>query len=114
MGTQVEEAAIPEDMKEIAEEYRTSMIEAVAELDEELMEKYLEGEEISEEEINAAIRKGVIANEIVPVICGSSYKNKGVQQMLDAVVDYIPSPLDIPPIKGVTLEGEEADKTYCR
>ncbi|MDF2607105.1 MAG: translation elongation factor [Bacillales bacterium] len=107
LGTQMEETAIPEDMKELAEEYRTSMIEAIVELDEDLTMKYLEGEEITEEELNAAIRKGVIANEIVPVVCGSSYKNKGVQQMLDAVVAYMPSPLDIPPIKGETLEGEE-------
>ena len=108
LGTKVEEAAIPDDMKDLAEEYRASMIEAVVELDEELMEKYLEGEEISEAELKAAIRKGVIANEIVPVVCGSSYKNKGVQQMLDAVVEYMPSPLDIPPIDGVTLDGVEA------
>ena len=107
LGTEMEETAIPEDMKDLAEEYRNSMIEAVAELDEELTMKYLEGEEITEEEIKAAIRKGVIANEFVPVTCGSSYKNKGVQQMLDAVVDYMPSPLDIPPIKGETIEGEE-------
>jgi elongation factor G len=107
LGTQMEETVIPDDMKELAEEYRNSMIEAVAELDEDLTIKYLEGEEITEEELNAAIRKGVIANKIVPVVCGSSYKNKGVQQMLDAVVAYMPSPLDIPPIKGVTLEGEE-------
>jgi elongation factor G len=100
LGTQMEETVIPDDMKELAEEYRNSMIEAVAELDEDLTIKYLEGEEITEEELNAAIRK-------VPVVCGSSYKNKGVQQMLDAVVAYMPSPLDIPPIKGVTLEGEE-------
>jgi elongation factor G len=107
LGTQMEETVIPDDMKELAEEYRNSMIEAVVELDEDLTMKYLEGEEITEEELNAAIRKGVIANQIVPVVCGSSYKNKGVQQMLDAVVAYMPSPLDIPPIKGVTLEGEE-------
>ncbi|MFT8314803.1 MAG: elongation factor G [Clostridium sp.] len=107
LGTEMEETAIPEDMKDLAEEYRASMIEAVAELDEDLTMKYLEGEEITEEEIKAAIRKGVIENKFVPVTCGSSYKNKGVQQMLDAVVDYMPSPLDIPPIKGETLEGEE-------
>ncbi|AGK99225.1 elongation factor G [Clostridium pasteurianum] len=107
LGTEMEEAAIPEDMKDLAEEYRASMIEAVAELDEDLTMKYLEGEEITEEEIKAAIRKGVIANKFVPVTCGSSYKNKGVQQMLDAVIDYMPSPLDIPPIKGETITGEE-------
>jgi len=107
LGTQMEETAIPEDMKELAEEYRASMIESIVELDEDLTMKYLEGEEITEEELKAAIRKGVIANEFVPVTCGSSYKNKGVQQMLDAVIDYMPSPLDIPPIKGETLDGEE-------
>lgn len=107
LGTVMEETAIPDDMKDLAEEYRSSMIESVVELDEDLTMKYLEGEEITEEELKAVIRKGVIANEIVPVVCGSSYKNKGVQQMLDAVIDYMPSPLDIPPIKGETLDGEE-------
>jgi elongation factor G len=110
LGTVMEETAIPDDMKEVAEKYRSAMIESVVELDEELMMKYLEGEEITEEELKAAIRKGTIANEIVPVVCGSSYKNKGVQQMLDAVVDYMPSPLDIPAIKGTTLEGEEDER----
>jgi elongation factor G len=83
------------------------MIEAVVEVDEDLMMKYLDGEEITVEEIKAAMRKGVIANQIVPVFCGSSYKNKGVQQMLDAVVEYMPSPLDVPAINGVTEDGEE-------
>jgi elongation factor G len=106
LGTQMEETEIPEDMKELAEKYRNSLIESVAELDEDLTMKYLEGEEITEEEIKAAIRKGVIANAFVPVTCGSSYKNKGVQQMLDAVVDFMPSPLDIPDVVGETLEGE--------
>ncbi|PJI08873.1 MULTISPECIES: elongation factor G [Clostridium] len=110
LGTIIEEQAIPDDMKELAEKYRTEMIEAVVELDENLMNKYLEGEEISVDEINAAIRKGVIANEIVPVTCGSSYKNKGVQQMLDAVVEYLPSPLDIPPVKGTDLDGNESER----
>ncbi|MCR6699600.1 EF-Tu/IF-2/RF-3 family GTPase, partial [Escherichia coli] len=96
--------------KELAEKYRSEMIEAIVELDEELMNKYLEGEEISVEEINAALRKGVIANEIVPVTCGSSYKNKGVQQMLDAVVEYLPSPLDIPPVKGVDEDGNDDER----
>ena len=94
-------------MKELAEEYRAAMVEAIAELDEELMMKYLDGEEISEEELKAALRKGVINNEIVPVICGSSYKNKGVQMMIDAVIDYMPSPLDIPAIKGYDVDTEE-------
>ncbi|KHD34756.1 elongation factor G [Clostridium acetobutylicum] len=110
LGTTMEEQEIPADMKELAEKYRSEMIEAIVELDEELMNKYLEGEEISVEEINAALRKGVIANEIVPVTCGSSYKNKGVQQMLDAVVEYLPSPLDIPPVKGVDEDGNDDER----
>jgi len=111
LGTQIEESEVPEDMKDLAEEYRAAMIEAIAELDEELMMKYLDGEELTEEELKAALRKGVIANEIVPVICGSSYKNKGVQMMIDAVVDYMPSPLDIPAIKGIdAVTGEEVER----
>ena len=111
LGTEIEEVEIPEDMKELAEEYRAAMVEAIAELDEELMMKYLDGEEISEEELKAALRKGVINNEIVPVICGSSYKNKGVQMMIDAVIDYMPSPLDIPAIKGQDVDtGEEMER----
>lgn len=106
LGTVMEEEPIPDDMKELAEKYRAQMVEAVVELDEDLMAKYLDGEEITVDEINATIRKGVIANEFVPVTCGSSYKNKGVQQMLDAVVEYLPSPLDIPPVNGTSLEGE--------
>ena len=107
LGTVIEEVEIPEDMKELTEEYRAAMIEAIAELDEELMMKYLDGEEISEEELKAALRKGVCKNEIVPVICGSSYKNKGVQMMIDAVIDYMPSPLDIPAIKGYDVDTKE-------
>jgi elongation factor G len=107
LGTVIEEVAIPEDMKELTEEYRAAMIEAIAELDEELMMKYLDGEEISEEELKAALRVGVCKNEIVPVICGSSYKNKGVQMMIDAVIDYMPSPLDIPAIKGYDVDTKE-------
>ncbi|WP_461613810.1 elongation factor G [Clostridium sp. Marseille-QA1073] len=111
LGTQIEESEVPEDMKDLAEEYRAAMIEAIAELDEELMMKYLDGEELTEEELKAALRKGVIANEIVPVLCGSSYKNKGVQMMIDAAVDYMPSPLDIPAIKGVdAVTGEEVER----
>ncbi|MCB2295808.1 elongation factor G [Clostridium algoriphilum] len=112
LGTQIEEIEIPEDMKEISEEYRAAMVEAIAELDEDLMMKYLDGEEISEEELKAALRKGVIANEIVPVICGSSYKNKGVQMMIDAVIDYMPSPLDIPAIKGQDVDSGEPMERY--
>jgi elongation factor G len=107
LGKEFVEGPIPADLVEQADEYRKAMIEAVVEVDEDLMMKYLEGEEISVEEIKAAMRKGVIANQIVPVFCGSSYKNKGVQQMLDAVVEYMPSPLDVPAINGVTEDGEE-------
>ena len=107
LGKDVEETEIPADMMDQAQEFRTSMIEAVCEQDEELMMKYLEGEELSEEEIKKGLRIGTIANKIVPVTCGSSYKNKGVQELLDAVVDFMPSPLDIPDIKGETLNGEE-------
>ena len=101
LGTLIEEQDIPADMMDLAEEYRQKMLESVAECDEELMMKYLEGEELTTEEIKSTIRKMTIANKMVPVLCGSAYKNKGVQLMLDAVVDYMPSPLDIPPIKGV-------------
>ena len=107
LGKDVEETEIPADMMEQATEFRTSMIESVCEQDEELMMKYLEGEELSEEEIKKGLRIGTIANKIVPVTCGSSYKNKGVQELLDAVVDFMPSPLDIPDIKGETMDGEE-------
>jgi len=109
LGTVMEATAIPAELADQAEEYRAAMIEAIAELDEDLTMKYLEGEEITEDELNAALRKGVIANQIVPVICGSSYKNKGVQPMIDAVVAYMPSPLDIPPIKGHDPETGEED-----
>ena len=109
LGQEIEETDIPEEMKAQAEEYRAAMIEAVADQDEELMMKYLEGEELTAEEIKKGLRVGTIANKIVPVVCGSSYKNKGVQELLDAVVDYMPSPLDIPHIKGETLEGEETE-----
>ena len=107
LGKDVEETEIPAEMMEQAQAFRTTMIEAVCEQDEELMMKYLEGEELSEEEIKKGLRIGTIANKIVPVTCGSSYKNKGVQELLDAVVDFMPSPLDIPDIKGETLDGEE-------
>ena len=90
---QVEE--IPDDMKEQAEEYRAKMLEAISEFDDEIMEKYLEGEEISPDAIRAAIRKATIAVKMIPVICGTSYRNKGVQKLLDAVVDYMPAPTDI-------------------
>lgn len=109
LGKEIEVTDIPEDMVEKAEEYRIAMVEAVAESDEELMMKYLEGEELTEEELRAGLRKGTINNMIVPVLCGSAYKNKGVQLLLDAVVAYMPSPLDVPPIKGVLPDSEEED-----
>ena len=98
---------IPADMADKAAEYREAMLEAVAETDEELMDKYLEEGDLSIDEIKKAIRKATIANEMVPVLCGSSYRNKGVQNMLDAVIDFMPSPLDVPPIKGVVPRTEE-------
>lgn len=108
LGTKTEETEIPDDLKDIAEEYRNNLIEAVAELDDELMMKYLEGEEFTVDEIKAGIRKGTVEVKLIPVLCGSSYKNKGVQQLLDAIVDYAPSPLDVPAIKGTLPNtGEE-------
>ena len=110
LGKEIEETDIPEDMKAQAEEYRAKMIESACEQDDDLMMKYLEGEELTEEEIKAAIRKGTIANKIVPVCCGSSYKNKGVQELLNNIIEYMPSPLDIPHIKGVDENGEETER----
>ena len=101
LGTDIQETDIPEDLQDLAEEWREKLVEAVAETDEELMERYLEGDEITEAELKAAIRKATCAVEFYPVLCGSAFKNKGVQLMLDAVVDYLPSPLDVPAIKGV-------------
>ncbi len=110
LGKVIEEQEIPEDMKAMAEEYRAKMIEAAAEQDDELMMKYLDGGELTEEEIKKGIRIGTIANTIVPVCCGSSYKNKGVQELLNNIVDYMPSPLDIPNIKGVDMDGNETER----
>ena len=110
LGTTMEESAVPEDLKDVVEEYRQKLVESVAEVDEELMMKYLEGEEITVEEIKKALRKGTISGEIVPVICGSSYKNKGVQPMIDAIVDYLPSPLDVPAIKGTDESDNEVER----
>ena len=110
LGKEIEETEIPADMMELAEEWHAKMVESVAEGDEELMMKYLEGEELTVEEIKTTIRKMCIACEMVPVVCGSSYKNKGVQLMLDAVIDYMPSPLDIPAIKGVLDDGTEDER----
>lgn len=107
LGANVEVVDIPEDLKELAVEYREKMLEAIAEHDEEVMMKYLEGEDITPDEIKRAIRKATISVEITPVLCGSSYKNRGVQPLLDAIIDYMPSPLDIPPIKGIDLNTDE-------
>ena len=109
LGTVLDEEPIPEDMIDIAEKYRTNLLEAVAEQDEDLMEKYLSGEELTEEEIHAGIRKATIAVQMIPVTCGSSYKNKGVQKLLDAIVRYLPSPVDIPPITGVSPDDPEKE-----
>ncbi|MCR5353828.1 MAG: elongation factor G [Clostridiales bacterium] len=114
LGTDIKVEDIPADMKEKAEEYRAQLIEHVAETDEALLEKYMEGEEFTVEEIKAAIRKSTIANTMVPVVCGTSYKNKGVQKLLDAIVDYMPSPLDIPPIKGIDPNKKDDDNETVR
>jgi len=110
LGKEIEVTEIPAELQSQAEEYRSKLVEAVAELDEELMMKYLEGEELTEEEIKRGLRKGTINVELIPVLCGSSYKNKGVQLLLDAIVEYLPSPLDIANVKGVTPDGEEAER----
>ena len=110
LGKVIEEGEIPEELKAQAEEFRAKMIEAAAEQDDELMMKYLDDGELSEEEIKKGLRLGTINNKIVPVVCGSSYKNKGVQELLNAVVDFMPSPLDIAHIKGVTPDGEEVER----
>ncbi len=109
LGKVSDEVDIPDDMKDIAQEYHEKMIEAVAETDDDLMEKYLGGEELTVEEIKTAIRKATIDCKMCPVTCGSSYRNKGVQPMIDAVVDYMPAPTDIPPIKGVNPDSGEED-----
>ncbi|MDQ0430809.1 MULTISPECIES: elongation factor G [Caryophanaceae] len=107
LGTEITEGEIPEEYKELAEEWHTKLVEAVAELDEDLMEKYLGGEEITTEELKAGIRKGTLDVEFYPVVCGTAFKNKGVQLMLDAVIDYLPSPLDVPPMTGVLPDSDE-------
>ena len=111
LGKDIRVEPIPEDMVELANEYRTKMVESVAETDDALFEKYCAGEEITTEELKKAIRAATIANKIVPVVCGTSYKNKGVQKLLDAIVDYMPAPTDVPAIKGVNPDtGEEEDR----
>ena len=110
LGKDMRVEPIPDDMKEKAEEYHNALIESVAETDEALFEKYCEGEELSVEEIKAALRKATIDNKIVPVVCGTSYRNKGVQKLLDAIIDYMPAPVDIPAIKGIDPESGEEDE----
>jgi len=111
LGTKFNIEDIPEDMVDTAEEWREKMLESVAETDEDLMMKFLDGEEITEKEIKETIRKETIANQMVPVMCGSAYKNKGVQMLLDGIVDYMPAPIDIPAIKGVNPDtGEEEER----
>ncbi|MBE6907917.1 MAG: elongation factor G [Ruminococcaceae bacterium] len=109
MGKDMREEAIPEDMMELAQKYHEELLEHLAEQDEALMEKYLGGEEVTVEEMKAVIRKSTIANTMVPVCCGTSYKNKGVQKLLDAVVDYMPSPTDVADIKGINPDTDEAE-----
>ena len=112
LGEEIEITDIPEDLKELANEYREHLLENIAEHDEEVMVKYLEGEEITTEEIKRVIRIATNKGELVPVLCGSSYKNKGVQPLLDAIVDYLPSPLDIPPVKGVAVDSDEEEERF--
>jgi elongation factor G len=109
-GTDIEEVEIPDEVKELAAEYRTKLIESVAETNDALTEKYLEGEELTEAEIRAALRTGTISGTIVPMLCGSAFKNKGVQLLLDAVIDYLPSPLEVPPIQGLLPNGDTAER----
>src|SRR5690606_40360071 len=107
LGTRTELAEIPAEVADEVAAAREKMIEAIVEHDEELMEKYLEGEEITPEELKRGLRKACLASRAVPVLCGSSFKNKGVQLLLDAIVDYLPSPLDLPPVRGIDPRSEE-------
>ena len=107
LGNTIDETEIPADLKDAAEEARAALVEAVAETDDELMEKYLNGEELSHEELMAGIRKATIAGTMTPVLCGTSYRNKGVQPLLDAIVDFLPSPLDIPPVEGTKKDSDQ-------
>jgi elongation factor G len=110
LGQQIEDKEIPAEVQELAAEYRSKLLEAVAETDEQLLEKYLSEEEISTEELKGAIRKGTINGTLMPILCGSAFKNKGVQMLLDAVVDYLPSPLEVPAIKGILPDGQEGQR----
>ncbi|MDX2231766.1 MAG: elongation factor G [Leptolyngbyaceae cyanobacterium bins.349] len=110
LGTDIQEGEIPEECADVAQEYRLKLLESVAETDDALTEKYLEGEDLTEAEIKAALRKGAIAGTIVPVLCGSAFKNKGVQLLLDAVIDYLPAPTEVPAIQGMTPKGETVER----
>ena len=110
LGAKFNEVDIPEDLKDAAVAQREKLLEALSDIDEIIMEKYLEGKEISIEEIKTAIRKGVVGFKLFPVLCGSAFKNKGVQPLLDAVVDYLPSPADIPPVKGISLKTQQEEE----
>ena len=109
LGKDVRIEEIPEDMQDLAEEYRANLLETISDFDDEIMEKYLEGEEISPDSIRTAIRKATVAVEMIPVVCGTSYRNKGVQKLLDAIVDYLPSPLDVPAIKGINPKTDKEE-----
>jgi elongation factor G len=111
LGTDIEEREIPEDVKDLADEYRLKLVESVAETDDALTEKYLEGVELTEAEIRKGLHEGTVNGTIVPLICGSAFKNKGVQLLLDAVIEYLPSPLEVPAIQGTLLNGETAERT---
>ena len=113
LGKDMRTEEIPEDMRDLAAEYRDKLLEAVSDFDEEIMELYLEGEEVPADKIRAAIRKATVAVEMVPVVCGTSYKNKGVQKLLDAIVDYMPSPLDVPPVEGVNPKTDEVEQRHA-
>ncbi len=110
LGTDIRETEIPEDVLDLAKEYRTKLVESLAEVDDDLMAKYLEGEEPTEAEIRRVLRQGTISGAVVPLLCGSAFKNKGVQALLDAVIDYLPSPVDIPPIQGNLPDGTVAER----
>jgi len=110
LGAKYHYEEVPSNLREKAEEYRTKLLESLADINDEIMEKYLEGEELSPEEIREAIREATISFKIVPVLCGSAFKNKGIQPLLDAIIDYLPSPLDIPPVKGINPDTEEIEE----
>ncbi|MCX8053629.1 MAG: elongation factor G [Armatimonadetes bacterium] len=107
LGREYEESDVPDELRQTALEMREQLVEKVAEIDEHLMEKYIEGQKITPEEIKAGIRKGVVTNKLVPVLCGAAFRNKGIQPLMDAVVDYLPSPLDVPPVEGISVKTGE-------